>query len=1139
MHICCISSKLGLSTSYLGLILFKLYQSNHLDYLKQVLTVLIQQEPLEHPFHAEQILVQSPGMAQWLKIELAKSLGITANIEFPLPASFIWQTFKQVLPGVPEQSPYNKSAMAWSLMTLLPSFYEHPDFAPLKHYLADDDSGIKRFQLSHKIADIFDQYLVYRPEWIKAWENEQDEPAWLEQQSWQPLLWRALTQHINQGFVSDNDEKPYHRAGLYADLIEQLERAQQLPELPKRLFVFGISALAPEYLKGLVALGKHVEVTLFLTNPCQQFWDDIVDARYLAKLQNQQRRQVRVINGSLVNTASEPILPDHINVESFQVGNPLLASTGKLGRDFLYQLHNLEVNEHCFFVEPEQENLLAWIQSDILNLYDASADENDKRTVDKDDDSLQFVGCHSGMREVEVLHDKLLDLFQSHADLTPKDVIVMMPDINAYSPYIQAVFGSAQEDVKIPFAISDRSATQENPILSSFLSLLALPVSRCHSSELLEILAVPAILAKFEISQQEFEQVRLWVLESGIRWGLDETDADKFQLPATGQNTWLFGLKRMLLGYAMDDNLFAGVLPYNQCQGLAAEPLGKLCDFIDKLIMLNQALLQKQPISQWKCHILQLLQDFYLVDDEGLAALSLIKDKVNDVEQQILQSQFNEDLSLEILRDYLQQSLNNERSSQRFLAGQVNFCTLMPMRSIPFKVVCLLGMNDGVYPRTIQPLGFDLMAEKMEKGDRSRRDDDRYLFLEAISSAQQYLYISYISKSVKDNTERVPSVLVSELMDYCLEGFVASEGDLRDILLTEYPLQPFSPAYFDGRFTTYAKEWWQASQQQQQALIPFIEPEQSLPAETTTELELGQLVRFWRHPCQYFMTQRLKVYLQLEEVGFFDDEPFSLDGLERYQLAEQILTQLIQQQDMSALEQRVIASGQLPVGEFGQIHFRGQVAEMQSLAEQILPYASQPADDLEVHLLLQLENESPISLQGWLNNHYQQALLSFKPGNIGGKDMLQHWLLHLAYYASGYPEKASVLIGKNGAWQFAPLSQTYALSKLTELVSLLLQGLNQPLPFFASTGFDWAKKLCNKDALTIVQQSADEALLEKAQQEALKRFNGTFVLQGEGVDPYIARCYPDLIARWPAFVELASQVYGPLFANVSEMGSED
>ncbi|RJG39483.1 exodeoxyribonuclease V subunit gamma [Motilimonas pumila] len=1118
--------------------MFKLYHSNRLDFLKEILALLIQQEPLDHPFQAEQILVQSPGMAQWLKIELAKSLGITANIEFPLPASFIWQTFKQVLPGVPEQSPYNKSAMAWSLMTLLPQFYEHPDFAPLKHYLADDEAGIKRFQLSHKVADIFDQYLVYRPQWIQAWEHDQVAPAWLEQQAWQPILWRALTAHINDNFVSENGEKPYHRAGLYADLIQRLGQAEHLSQLPKRLFVFGISALAPEYLKALVALGKHVEVSLFLTNPCQQFWDDIVDARYLAKLQNQVRSRVLLQQGQLITSEEKPVLPAIASLENFQVGNPLLASTGKLGRDFLYQLHSLEVQDYHHFVEPLQDHLLAWIQTDILDLHDATADDGCQREVSQEDDSLQFVGCHSGMREVEVLHDKLLQLFDSHPELTPKDVIVMMPDINAYSPYIQAVFGSAKQELKIPFAISDRSATHENPILTSFLSLLALPISRCRSSELLEILAVPAILAKFEISQQEFEQVRLWVLESGIRWGLDERDADKFQLPATGQNTWLFGLKRMLLGYAMDDNLFAGVLPYNQCQGLAAEPLGKLCDFIDKLMSLNLALLQQQPISQWKQHILQLLQDFYQVDDEGLAALSLIKDKVNDLEQQMLQSQFNEDLSLEVLRDYLYQALNNERSSQRFLAGQVNFCTLMPMRSIPFKVVCLLGMNDGVYPRTIQPLGFDLMAEKMEKGDRSRRDDDRYLFLEAISSAQQYLYISYISKSVKDNTERVPSVLVSELMDYCLEGFKAEQGDLRDLLLTEYPLQPFSPAYFDGRFHTYAKEWWLASQQPEQTPRPFIEQDKSLESQTISELELSQLVRFWRHPCQYFMTQRLKVFLQLEEVSYYDDEPFSLDGLARYQLAEQVLTQLINQQDINTLEQAVAASGQLPVGQFGQIQFRTQVTEMQHLAEQILPFSSQVADDLEIKQTISLAGGHQIQLQGWLKNHYQQALLSFKPGNIGGKDMLQHWLLHLCYYANGYAGKDSVVIGKNGAWQLAPLSQDYAHAKLTEMVSLFLQGQDLPLPFFASTAFDWARKLCHKDPLAIVQQTADEVLHEKAQQEALKRFNGTFVLQGEGVDPYIARCYPELMSRWPEFTELAGQVLGPLFANINELKGE-
>ncbi|MFO6425332.1 exodeoxyribonuclease V subunit gamma [Motilimonas sp. KMU-193] len=1135
------------------LALFQLYHSNRLDFLKEILAHLIQNEPLAHPFIPEQILVQSPGMAQWLKLELANKLGITANVEFPLPASFIWKTFTQVLPNVPEISPYNKPAMAWALMSLLPQYLDQPEFESLRYYLKQDQNDLKRYQLCQKIADIFDQYLVYRPNWINAWEHQNSIPDWVDQQAWQPILWRALQQKINNEFDSSEGAKPYHRAALYAALIETLQQNSSIPTLPKRLFVFGISAMAPEYLKALIELGKHVEVHLFLTNPCEAFWDDIVDAKYLAKLRTRQRREL-VLSGSEL-TAQQPtnLVPEQLTIDpdlGYQLGNPLLASMGKLGRDFLYQLHHFEVNEYSHFIAPERDDLLAWIQQDILSLANATDDQQANRLVAIKDNSLAVVGCHSAMREVEVLHDQLLAMFEQDNTLTPKDIIVMMPDVNSYSPYIQAVFGSASQECRIPFSISDRSVSQENPVLTSFLHLLRLPLSRCTSSELLELLSVPAILAKFGISQDEFGQIRQWVIESGIRWGLTQQDGEKFALPPLAQNTWLFGLQRMLLGYAMDDAMVSGILPYSECQGLGAAPLGKLCLFVDKLILLSEQLQQAHGMSQWQHLLFSVLDDFYLMGEDDFESLTLIKESLNQLQQQVDESRFAESISLAILSDYLQQQFNQASGGQKFLAGQVNFCTLMPMRSIPFKVICLLGMNDGVYPRSIAPVGFDLMAEQMQKGDRSRRDDDRYLFLEALCSAQQRLYISYISRSIKDNTERTPSVLVSELLDYCEQGFDYEAGSYQQHLLSDYPLQPFSARYFNGEFSTYAKHWWLA--EQSQPSMPFVAINQGqvqqylVPEQLTDEvldLELDQLVRFFRHPCQSFFNQTLKVWFSREQIGQYDHEPFSLDGLDNYLLANQILQQRLAQGDSQQVYKLVQAQGLLPHGEFGHLAFTRQESEVELLLQRLEPLVATPEEDLACVLTCQLAqhclpNLNTVNLTGWLKNHYQAGLVSYKAGGISGKDLIQHWLYHLAYCAMGYPEKSSWLLGKQQGLQFNPLSQEYAQQQLQQMVELYVLGQTQPLVFFPNTSLAWAAKLCEIGAADLLQQSFDTTQLEKARTEALNRFNGQYVMAGEGQDPYISRCYPDLTMLWQDFEQYSQQVFGPLFANAEQMTDE-
>ena len=721
--------------------MFRVYHSNQLDILKEILVHLIEREPLANPFDAEQIMVQSPGMAQWLKLELAKAQGIAANIDFPLPASFIWQMFIIALDDIPERSAFNKEGMAWKLMALLPQHLDQSEFEALANYLADDDEQLKRYQLAHKIADIFDQYLVYRPEWLQAWEAGENLKA--DSQPWQPILWRAL--------VNATDalgQSHYHRANLYQSFIERLSSDTPPPGLPTRLFVFGISALPPRYLEALKALGKHVEVHLFVTNPCRYYWGDIVDPKWLHRLQGRQRTHMEVSDSSVVEQghseqfADPDAAPGLFDEEGvLNVGNPLLASMGKLGRDNLFMLADMEPEEIEAFVDLPGDSLLSAIQSDLLELNERGGSalsleqinsSKHKTPVATDDNSLQLHACHSPMREVEVLHDQLLAMLEADPELSPKDIVVMMPDVDSYSPYVQAVFGAASGNRYIPYAISDRSAQQESPILVSFLRLLQLPQSRCSASELLELLEVPAILARFDLNNSDLERLRQWIEETGIRWGLDEQDASRFDLPAMGQNTWLFGLQRMLLGYCIEagesGDLYDGILPYDEIAGIEAEKLGKLASFVEQLTLMLPRLTHTRPLAEWVSLINELLDTFYQVDADGEYLIKLIRDALHALHQQCESAAYDKPITPQVLFDYLNNHLRSHRSSARFLAGQLNFCTLMPMRSIPFKVVCLLGMNDGVYPRSIAPLGFDLMSDDHRRGDRSRRDDDRYLF---------------------------------------------------------------------------------------------------------------------------------------------------------------------------------------------------------------------------------------------------------------------------------------------------------------------------------------------------------------------------------------------------------------------------
>jgi len=1138
---------------------FQVYHSNQLDLLKDLLVALMQQAPLEDPFVNETILVQSPGMAQWLQLQIAQATGIAANIDFPLPASFIWQQFKEVLQDVPDNSPFNKMSMTWQIMQLLPECLDDPDFAALLHYLEDDQALRKRFQLSQKIADIFDQYLVYRPQWIEAWENcselelatwtdnnRQAVPLWLGEQRWQAKLWKMLSSTIEQRFAEQG--KAYHRAGLYKDFLEKLNNQKTLAHLPKRIFVFGISALPESYLQALLGLAKHCDVHFLLTNPCRYYWADIVDPKLLGKRFAQSRPKLTVQQGQLKSLSDSSWQKDAEHLQwalsedpDNEVGNPLLASMGKMGRDFLYQLYSLEQQEVDAFVDINRDSLLHHIQADILDLQDSSLpltlDPSERILIAKDDQSLSVHLAHSVMREVEILHDNLLAMFAADNALTPKDIIVMVPNIDLYAPYVQAVFASVESNRYIPFTISDVSAQQENPILVSFLQLLNLNQSRYTREDLFALLEVPAILQRFKLNQDDFLLVQKWINESGIRWGLNAQSATQWDLPELPQNSWVFGLKRMLLGYAMGDDMFADISPYDEVQGLQGDLLGRFIDFIDALMVLEEALKQPYNAQQWQVFVYQLIDTFYLEDEENTAVLTMIREQLDNLVTHTEQAQFTQPLSLLVLIEHLQDHLSNQSNSQRFLTGQVNFCTLMPMRSIPFKVLCLLGMNDGQYPRNIVPMGFDLMAGHRNRGDRSRREEDRYLFLEALLSARDKLYISYIGRNINDNSEKMASVLVSELLNYCQQSFVLkdnlkdenalAEKSLLSFMHNHYPMQSFSEAYYQGGFKTYNPNWWNASLSKQQTEA---QDTQKLPLdEPLIEVQLQHLKQFLKHPCKAFFNQRLDVYFELDEHEQDNDEPFSLDNLQQYHLKNKQFEYALEGKSLDKLFTEIKATGELPLGEFASLIFNKDLQSMSDLADLTAGYFVGEIETINVDIAFAEKR-----LLGELSDHCENGLVRVKTGNIKGKDILSLWVEHLCYCIAYGKNLNSSLFGQANGIYYEELPADYAYQKLTELIALYERGLQSPLPFFVQSAFAWCTMVNVQQPECFVLEDLSFAARAEGQKAALEIFANSRGF-AEGEDPYIQRCYDNLEDHWLEFETLAMQIFKPILANISSI----
>ncbi|EHN0544631.1 exodeoxyribonuclease V subunit gamma [Escherichia coli] len=1117
--------------------MLRVYHSNRLDVLEALMEFIVERERLDDPFEPEMILVQSTGMAQWLQMTLSQKFGIAANIDFPLPASFIWDMFVRVLPEIPKESAFNKQSMSWKLMTLLPQLLEREDFTLLRHYLTDDSDKRKLFQLSSKAADLFDQYLVYRPDWLAQWETGHLVEGLGEAQAWQAPLWKALVE-----YTDELGQPRWHRANLYQRFIETLESATTCPPgLPSRVFICGISALPPVYLQALQALGKHIEIHLLFTNPCRYYWGDIKDPAYLAKLLTRQRRHS-------FEDRELPLFRDSENAGQLfnsdgeqDVGNPLLASWGKLGRDYIYLLSDLESSQELdAFVDVTPDNLLHNIQSDILelenravagvNIEEFSRSDN-KRPLDPLDSSITFHVCHSPQREVEVLHDRLLAMLEEDPTLTPRDIIVMVADIDSYSPFIQAVFGSAPADRYLPYAISDRRARQSHPVLEAFISLLSLPDSRFVSEDVLALLDVPVLAARFDITEEGLRYLRQWVNESGIRWGIDDDNVRELELPATGQHTWRFGLTRMLLGYAMESAQgdWQSVLPYDESSGLIAELVGHLSSLLMQLNIWRRGLAQERPLEEWLPVCRDMLNAFFLPDAETEAAMTLIEQQWQAIIAEGLGAQYGDAVPLSLLRDELAQRLDQERISQRFLAGPVNICTLMPMRSIPFKVVCLLGMNDGVYPRQLAPLGFDLMSQKPKRGDRSRRDDDRYLFLEALISAQQKLYISYIGRSIQDNSERFPSVLVQELIDYIgqshyLPGDEAlncdeSEARVKAHLTCHHTRMPFDPQnYQPGNLQSYAREWLPAASQAGKAHSEFVQP---LPFTLPETVPLETLQRFWAHPVRAFFQMRLQVNFRTEDSEIPDTEPFILEGLSRYQINQQLLNVLVEQDDAERLFRRFRAAGDLPYGAFGEIFWETQCQEMQQLADRVIA-CRQPGQSMEIDLAC-----NGVQITGWLPQVQPDGLLRWRPSLLSVAQGMQLWLEHLVYCASGGNGESRLFLRKDGEWRFPPLAAEQALHYLSQLIEGYREGMSAPLLVLPESGGAWLKTCYDAQNDAMLD---DDSTLQKARTKFLQAYEGNMMVRGEGDDIWYQRLWRQLTPEtMEAIVEQSQRFLLPLF----------
>ena len=1087
-----------------------LYQSNRLERLFKQLLANCTSATLDDPFTREIIVVQHPGMAQWLSRQWALSTGIASLLHFPLPARALGELYGR-LDSTPRQNEiWQSPVLRWRIQELLPTYKDHPAFLALHNYLhtgpGSEDNATRIFQLAGRIAEVFDQYLIYRPDLLLQWEDRPDE------EDWQAILWQQLCLEQNA-----------HQARLHqhfrALLMHNGPSGQEWPSaqgpqgtasaslLPRRLHLFGISSLAPVYLDLFVQLSHHLETHCYQLSPCSQYWHDLAPARKQAQIQAQ----------DALLAFSSPLV---------EAGNALLTQLGQTGRDFARQLLENGLDDPLdLYEEPQEESLLAELQRQLLYLSPAP-EPAERWPVAADDASIQLHVCYSPFREVQALHDALLDCFSTCPGLRPDDILVAAPNISNYGAAIRAVFGEAPPAQSIPWALADQPSAQADSMFHLFLALLDVLMGRCTSTELLDLLEHPALHRRFGLDVAQLPLLHKLVQEAGIRWGLDAAHRRDLGIESGQEHSWRHGLDRLLLGHAMGriDVLHAGLLPCPPAAEEATAILGALCLFYDTLSTWRLSWQRPRPAQEWPPLLLGLLADCFdqSFENEGLSHLRQV---VHNLATELALAGCALMLTPHTLRLRLEECLHSHDGGQAFLSGRVTFCNMVPMRSLPFQVICLLGMNDGDFPRQQHPVSFDHMAKKPRLGDRNRRDDDRYLFLEAIFSARKHLLLSWVGRSQRDGAELPPSVVISELCDYLDSNMrpAANPGTkLSEQLRVEHPLQPFSATNYNGtgKAPSYNPHWLPAALAT--APAPFQDGPLPVPAEDR-QVELAALLHFWRNPARYFLRHSLGMALYAEEVPVEEAEPFTLDGLEHFHLRQEMAARKLTGQDEALIQQILRAQGRLPQGNFAAPSMDRLTDEAARLTETLHAHLASPVPPLEVRL--PLEN---ILLCGWLDKLHDGGRLVWTGGRVSAGLLLETWICHLVLAAVA--PAGTVTTSRIVSWesttgvqqvQFSAMQAEEAATLLRPYVQMFLEGQQEALPFFPKSGLAWAKQIHKDNELN------------KAHDAACKVWHGDWYASGEREDAAFRLLFPEEAPLNNRFTQLAA-LFLPLLKALTE-----
>lgn len=1033
--------------------------SNRLEYLASALVERLSVAPAS-PFTAEEIIIPSAAIRRKVDMAITDHFGICANVRFSFLARWLWQEIGKFIP-VDNPATFAAATLGWRIFAL----FDDADFIAahprLAAYLVKADP-VMRFDLATRTATLFDQYLTYRPDWIEHWSNgilaaiPDATGDQSEDQAWQAALWQRILQDLGTS-----------QQHLSPAMLKDLQHAIHARDnaRPERVFhVFCVPTIPPVHLEALRELGRQAHIHLYLLNPCQQYWFDVVDQKRLSYL---------ALRG---------------DQQHHEVGHRLLAAWGKQTQaqlEMLFDVDAAALVDDAGFTAHDGTHLLGQLQNSILHLCEFTPASI---TLADTDRSIEFHCCHSLTRELEVLQDQLLALFAGPNPPLPSDVLVVTPRLDEAAALIDTVFGSVPFSRRIPYSITGRAASQTNEAARALLGLLSLASSRITASSVFGLLQQGIVGRRFGFDNAMLDVLHGWIEQAGIRWGLDAAHRAALGLPETAHCTFEEGLQRLFLGYALPatvDLPFAERLPAANIEGGDAAILGRFWHCMQAIRQWQRELALSRNATQWLPFLANMTDALLAPDNEQVEQVAQVHHSLRELHEQLRHAHVDIAIPESVMRAALT-ALLDESAKGGVPTGSVTFAGLTSLRNLPYRVICAIGLNDGVFPATMRALEFDLMAGSPQRGDRQRGSDERNLFLDLILSARDRLYLSFTGRGIRDNAPMPPSVLLADLLDSLVPAIATDANDSRALaaarqrLLLEHPLQPFSLTYFtpagDARLTSANEEYCAALQHAlsvpQEGIIvatddadddevlvktakTFFSVHLPAPDVQWRSVSADQLKRFFNNPCRYLLQQRLNVRLQDDDATLPDEEPFLPQWQGQKALATRLLPLFARQLEIADITALARAGTELPAGPMGELALEDLLRSLQKFSAALAGATNEPC--LPPHQAIvpfTLDGEA-WQLCGSFSDLRASGLVRSRYDDTRAADYLAGWIDHLILNAAlpAGVTGATCWISRDGQYRLAAVAD--ARDSLEGLMRLYRLGLSRPLHFFPKSALQF------------------------------------------------------------------------------------